>query len=162
MNLFLLVASVVLALCVSVPASPQTAVVLNRDVSGDTKPAYGAWLPNLAAPGGIGTVPAFLRPDLPNYDAGSIANPSATPLPPIAHEGGLAIDQESRIVYATDGTSFLSQDSHSVYGSVTTAPTATLPLAGWPGSHITGLAVSPAAGILYICDGFLFQARSKT
>lgn len=150
-----------LVLLLAAAGAAQTAFVLNRGVSSNVQPAYAAWLPNAAYHGGNAYVPPFLRPELPNYYAGSIVA-TGTPLPPVAHEGGLAIDQDARIVYATDGTSFLSQDSHDIYGSPPTAPTVPLPLAGAPAGSITGLAVSSAAGLLYICGSTTFQARSKT
>jgi hypothetical protein len=160
MNLSTPTAAIVLAL-LTPTAVAQTAFVLNRDPSTGLKPEFAAWLPNLAAPAGIGLIPSFLRPDLPNYYAASLLA-TGTPLAPVANEGGIAIDQEAKLVYATDGSSFLTQDAHAVYGAVATAPMATLPLTGWAGGDITGLAVSSAPGILYICDGFTCQLRSKT
>lgn len=142
-------------------ASAQTVYILNRDAATGLKPAYGALLPGPLAPGGLGLVPYFARPDMPNFYAGTLVA-TGTPLPPIGHEGAIAIDQETRIIYATDGSSFLSQDAHSIYGSTATAPTASLPLTGWSGGPITGLAVVSGAGLMFICDGTMCQARSKT
>lgn len=151
---------VLLPLCVSPAATvlpAQTAYVLTRDASSGLRPAIAVRLPGPVVP----FLQYWERPELPNYYAGSIAA-TGTPLPPVAHEGDIAIDQDALLVYATDGTSFLSQDAHSRYGAVPTASTVALPLPGWPGGALTGLAVAAGAGLLYVCDGSLFQPRSKT
>lgn len=144
----------------AVSALSQMAYVLVRSPGSYDVPAAAVWLPNAAYPAGI-FAPALFRPSMPNWYAGSIAA-TGTPLPPVANEGGLAIDQVTSIIYGTDGTSYISQDSHSLHSSAA-APAATvaLPLPGAPPGAITGLAVDPDSGFLWICTGTMFQARSK-
>ena len=149
----------VIAMLVST-LSAQTAYVLTRDVSTGTGPAFATWLPDAAWSSGV-AAPDHFRLMMPNFVTESAAA-TGTPTPPIGHEGGLAIDQIAGIVYATDGTSFLSQDSHSHYSASALPATAvSLPLLGGPIGALTGLAVDPDSGLLYVCDGFSFQARSK-
>lgn len=159
MKSFLPTAVVLVPLFAAATLPAQVALVLNRDGGSGLHPAIGAHLPGPIYPSGFGLVNEFERPSLPNFYAGSIAG-TGTPTPPVANEGDIAVDQDARLVYTTDGLSFLAQDAHSLYGTVPTAPTASLPLTGWPGGALTGLAIS-SAGLLFICDGTLCQARSK-